>query len=286
MNNRGTQGFSHYNALNLRFQTQNIHNTGLTIVTNYTWAHAQDNLSSTFSESSGGSNGVGNLGYLDPRNPALDYGNADFDIRHRVAFSAVWTEPFFKGRRDVLAQTAGGWVISPIFTARTGTPFNVSDSTNSLNAGTGTGIPRYTPSAPIPSFSVGNGVSVGANDFNLLTLPAANSFVGDLGISDFGPYPAEMIHRNSFRGPGAWDFDLAASKTFKITERVGLEFRAEAFNLLNHHDMFVNGYVEDAANFTGGPVTVAGKKGGLGAIASGGEHDERRFGQFALRLTF
>ena len=286
INNRGTQGFSHYNGLNLRFQTQNIHNTGLTIVTNYTWAHSEDNLSSTFSESSGGSNGVGNLGYLDPRNPALDYGNSDFDIRHRIAFSAVWTEPFFKGRRDALAQTAGGWVISPIFTARTGVPFNIADSTNSLNAGTGTGIPRYTPSAPIPSFSVGNGVSAGPNDFTLLTLPTANSFVGDLGVSDFGPYPASMIRRNSFRGPGAWDFDLAASKSFKITERVGIEFRAEAFNLFNHHDMFVNGFAEDAAAFSGGPVLVEGKKGGLGALATGGEHDERRFGQFALRLTF
>jgi TonB dependent receptor len=286
INNRGTQGFSHYNGLNLRFQTQNIHNTGLTIVTNYTYAHSQDNLSSTFSESSGGSNGVGNLGYLDPRNPALDYGNSDFDIRHRVAFSAVWTEPFFKGRRDFLAQTAGGWVISPIFTARTGVPFNVADSTNSLNAGTGTGIPRYAPSAPIPSFSVGNGVSTGPNNFTLLTLPTANSFVGDLGVSDFGPYPVGMTSRNSFRGPGAWDFDLAASKSFKITERVGIEFRAEAFNLFNHHDMFVNGFAEDAAAFSGGPVLVEGKKGGLGALATGGEHDERRFGQFALRLTF
>ncbi len=94
-----------------------------------------------------------------------------------------------------------------------------------------------------------------------------------------------MIRRNSFRGPGAWDFDLAASKTFKITERVGLEFRAEAFNLFNHH-MFVNGFAEDAAAFSGSPVLVEGKKGGLGALATGGEHDERRFGQFALRLTF
>jgi len=177
-------------------------------------------------------------------------------------------------------------VISPIFTARTGTPFNIGDTTNSLNAGTGAGIPRYTPSSPIRSYSVGSGVEAGVNDFTLLTLPAGNSFIGDLGVSDFGPYPPGMIARNSFRGPGAWTFDLAASETFKITERVGLEFRAEGFNLLNHHNMYVNGYTADVANFGGGPVLVEGKKGGLGTIASGREHDERRFGQFALRLTF
>jgi hypothetical protein len=159
INTRGSQGFSHYNGLNLRFQTQNIHRTGLTIVTNYTYSHALDNISSTFSESSSGSNGVGNLGYLDPRNPALDYGNSDFDIRHRVAFSAVWTEPFYRGRRDALGQVAGGWVISPIFTARTGVPFTIADSFNSLNAGSGSGIPRYTPSSPISTFRVGSGVA-------------------------------------------------------------------------------------------------------------------------------
>jgi hypothetical protein len=95
-----------------------------------------------------------------------------------------------------------------------------------------------------------------------------------------------MTTRNGFRGPGAWDFDLAVSKAFKLTERLGLEFRAEGFNLFNHHDMFVNGFAEDAAAFAGGPVLVEGKKGGLGSLATGGEHDERRFGQFALRLTF
>jgi Carboxypeptidase regulatory-like domain len=286
INNRGTSGFSHYNGLNVRFQTQNIHNTGIMIVTNYTYSHSLDNISSTFSESSSGSNGVGNLGYLDPRNPALDHGNSDFDIRHRVAFSAVWTEPFFKGRRDAFAQAAGGWIVSPIFTARTGVPFTIADSFNSLNAGTGTGIPRYTPSSPISNFGVGSGVAAGQNSFTLLTLPAPNNFTGDLGISDFGPYPALMTDRNAFRGPGAWDFDLAVSKNFKLTERLGLEFRAEGFNLFNHHDMFVNGFANDAAGFVGAPLTVEGKKGGLGALATGGEHDERRFGQFALRLTF
>ena len=133
---------------------------------------------------------------------------------------------------------------------------------------------------------------VGVNSFNLLTLPAANSFPFNpvLGISDFGPYPATMTRRNAFRGPGAWNGDVAASKTFALGERFNLEFRAEGFNIFNHHNMYVNGANLDAANFVGAtqslPIQVLGKKGGLGTLATGGNNDERRFGQLALRLHF
>jgi outer membrane receptor protein involved in Fe transport len=287
INNRGTRAFSHYNAVNVKFQTQEVGRSGLTLQTNYTYAHSLDNLSSTFSENSTGSNGVGNLGYTNPADVWLDYGSSDFDIRHRLALSATWQEPFFKNGKGFARQAAGGWSISPIFTVRTGTPFSMADSTNSLNAQTGPyGIPRYVPTSPISSLHTGTGVDSGsANLFNLLTLPAANSFTGLLGVSDFGPYPAAMTSRNSFYGPGAWTFDLAVAKSFFLTERFSLEFRAEGYDIFNHVNMYVNGFNMDAANFTG-PVIIQGLKGGLGLLANNGQHDERRFGQFALRLHF
>jgi len=294
INNRGSGGFSHYEGLNVRFQTLDFGTSGVSILANYTYSHAQDNLSSTFSENSTGSNGVGNLGYLDPNNPALDYGNADFDVRHRVAFGATWIEPYFKNSRGFRGEVMGGWSLSPIFTARTGTPFSISDSNACLNCATGPyGIPRYVPSGPIASFNTGAGTDRGGNNFTILTLPAANTFTGLLGISDFGPYPANMTRRNQFYGPGAWDFDVSLSKTFPITERVKLEFRAEGYNIFNHTNMYYDGFTADAANFatTGpaggpGPVIVTGKRGGLGNAANNGNHDERRFGQFALRAIF
>jgi outer membrane receptor protein involved in Fe transport len=287
INNRGTRGFSHYNAVNVKFQTQEVGRTGVTLQTNYTYAHALDNLSETFSESSTGSNGVGNLGYTNPADVWVDYGNSDFDIRHRLALSATWEEPFEKNGKGIARQVAGGWAISPIFTVRTGVPFSIADSTNSLNAQTGPyGIPRYVPTTAISSLHTGTAVDSGsANLWNLLTLPAANSFTGLLGASDFGPYPAAMTGRNAFYGPGAWTFDLALAKNFVLRERYTLEFRAEAFNIFNHVNMYVNGFNLDAANFTGS-VLVQGLKGGLGNTANNGQHDERRFGQFALRLHF
>jgi hypothetical protein len=172
---------------------------------------------------------------------------------------------------------------------RTGTPFSVFDTTNSLNAGAGYGIPRYVPLSPITSFSAHSPQNVGPNQYNILTLPGANETVFDpaLGISDFGPYPANMTGRNMFRGPGAWNLDAAITKSFALTERFKLEFRAEGFDVFNHHNFYVLETNLDAANFAGVPVSVSALKGGLGINnVSGTNHDERRFGQFALRLTF
>jgi hypothetical protein len=99
-----------------------------------------------------------------------------------------------------------------------------------------------------------------------------------------------MMSRNSLRGPGAWNIDAAVQKNFKVTERFGLQFRAEGFNVLNHHDLFVNtGNLEYGFS---GPVLANGfnqvvaLKGGLNSLALGANHDERRFGQLSLRLTF
>ncbi len=101
-----------------------------------------------------------------------------------------------------------------------------------------------------------------------------------------------------FRGPGAWNFDAAISKSFALTERFKLEFRAEGFDIFNHHSFYILQTNLDAANFatrdpvTGAviaplPVVVTALKGGLGINnVSATNHDERRFGQFALRLTF
>jgi hypothetical protein len=260
------------------------------MIVNYTWAHSLDNLSSTFSETSGGSNGIGNLGYLDPRNPALDYGNSDTDIRNRLVIAPIWRTPWFASGKSWERQAFGGYTMTSIFTARSGVPYTYADSTNSLNGNTQGpyGIPRYVPTGSISSYSPNQllPISGAANDFTILTLPAANHFTGFDGISDFGPYPANMTQRNNFAGPGAWTFDLSLSKSFAITERVSLQFRAEGFNILNHHNLYVNGFDLDAANFKTGPVTVDGKFGGLGSAANNGNHDERRFGQFALRLLF
>jgi hypothetical protein len=288
INMRGSLGSSAYNALNIRVQATNIRRTGLDVIANYTYSHSLDDISSTFSDSlQGGSEYIGNLGYTDLLDPGLDWGSSDFDIRNRLSLSPIWATPWFKNQRGIEGQALGGWTTSGIFTIRTGIPFSVFDYNNDYNFYT---VPRLTPATPITSYKVTSSPqNVGPNVYNALTVPVPASFAPlnpVLGISDFGPYPSNMIRRNSFRGPGAWNFDMAVDKTFPLKERMNVEFRAEGFDVFNHHNFYVN--TTNLAYFspTTTPLVVNELKGGLGSLATGGNHDERRFGQFALKFNF
>jgi hypothetical protein len=94
-----------------------------------------------------------------------------------------------------------------------------------------------------------------------------------------------MTRRDTFRGPGHWNLDLGVYKTFKVTERFGLQLRAEAFNLMNHSNLFVLGDTADVSN-----PFVQAKRGGSGnsglGIAPGQDTREHRNLQLGVKLTF
>jgi hypothetical protein len=288
INMRGSLGSSSYNGLNVKIQANDLRHTGVSVVANYTWAHSLDDISSTFSDSlQGGSGDIGSLGYTNVLDPGLDWGSSDYDIRNRLALSPIWATPWFKGQRGIEGQALGGWTLSGIYTIRTGIPFSVYDYNNDFNFYT---VPRVTPASPIPSYKVSSSPQdVGPNLYNSITIPVPASFAPlnpTLGISDFGPYPLNMTRRNSFTGPGAWNFDAAVDKIFPIRERMNLEFRAEGFDVFNHHNFYTNTTNLGYFGPTTTPITVTLLKGGLGTLATGGNHDERRFGQFALKFNF
>jgi hypothetical protein len=292
INNRGSGGDSYYHALNIQFQTTDLHHSGLSLVANYTLAHATDELSTSFSETAGSFN----LGYTNPFYPALDHGSGDLDIRHRLVIAPIYRTPYFANGHSTLKQALFGWQVTGIYTVRTGTPFSYYDTTNDSQAGQGYNIPRYTPTTPIPQHTFTNTAGAsgqGINAYIIGNLPAATSFANPAlaipgfpnGISDWGPYPAGMTARNSFRGPGAWSFDAAVSKTIPIHEQINLVFRAEGFDLLNHHNLYIQETRDDVANVGDGvPVPITASKGGVGN--NGGANDERRFGQFSLEVNF
>ncbi len=304
-NNRGSQADSYYHGMNVQFQSTNLRGSGLSVVANYTLSHSTDDLSTTFSES----NNAFSLGYTNPFNPSLDHGNGDLDVRHRLVIAPIYSEPFFKNSHNLMGETLGGWQLAGIYQVHTGTPFSYYDFTNNYS---GYNVARYSTLQHISKHtfkSIPSGVNGGgSNSYVIGTLPAATSWGNpnllvpstdptkpDLknypnGISDWGPWPSSMVSRNAFRGPGLWNLDLALSKTFPIREKLNVEFRAEGFNVLNHHNLFLQEAKNDVAsnsmtNAAGDilPQVVA-SKGGIGN--NGGANDERRFGQFSLKVSF
>ena len=116
------------------------------MVTNFTWSHSLDDLSSTFAENAqGGSGYIGNLGYLDPLNPKLDWGSSDFDVGKRLVIAPIWQTPWYKSERG-LGEALGGWSLTAIFTARTGIPFSAYDYNYNVNGYAG--VSRYVPLQP------------------------------------------------------------------------------------------------------------------------------------------
>ena len=248
INGRANGGISNYNALISRVITKNFWKTGITMDANYTWSHAIDNLSDTFSSS-------GNafvLGFQNPFSPMADRGNAEFDVRHRVAISGIWLVPLFKGT-TTLDHFLGGWEFAPIFTARTGSPFSLYDCSNGYNF-----CERAETSGPLPQKGVTNVPTAGvADNYQYYTFPAAlTSQVGvwfnpKTGISDFGPYPSNQLGRDTFFTPGTWNLNLGLYKNTKITERYTLQLRLEMYNAFNHANFIVNTGDADVSSFPG-----------------------------------
>lgn len=303
INARSDGGFSHYNAVSLAWKANNLMSKGLNLNANYTWSHALDNLSSTFTETNGGNSGLYYLGYLDAFNPKLGYGNADFDIRHRFVVNGSWELPWMKsGSNAVSREVLGGWGLGGTLNVRAGMPFSVYD----CSGFNGTDCPLWIQPGAVSrtGSSVPAGTDFAPNTFNYITLPntgGAVNNVGDAlgipsctGLDHVGcqysasglPYPG----RNEFYGPGFWNFDMNIFKNFKITERFGLQFRMEMYNIFNHNNMYVQGLNLDAASLIDPTTQLASpyvqtEKGGPAGY-TGTTLDERRKIQLGLKVIF
>jgi outer membrane receptor protein involved in Fe transport len=299
INFRGANGDSWYNGMNFRVQSSNFQSKGLQFTFNYTWSHAEDDLSSTFSETNSGG-AQGSLGFLDWQHPRFDKGSSDYDVRNRIAFSAVYRPTYLDHFKSKIAQAAGGgWSIAPIWTWHSGSPFTMYDCffaigicSRQLNDG---GTASYTKIAPVDPINSPNTFSYftplpfsctsgNPND------PACTAYSGGangtlIGVADVPQctngvcaFPKNMLGRNTYRVPNAYSLNLGAYKDFKLTERMNLQFRGEVYNLFNHSNYYLN-YGGTDAEF-GSPVTIEkGFNPGSGTF-------ERRNMQFALRLTF
>jgi hypothetical protein len=232
INWRTNGGFADYQALNARVNIQDVGRTGLNLTANYTWSHAIDTLSDTFSSSAN----QYNLGWLDPFNPGMDKGDAYYDLRHRITISGIWNIPY-KGQSALAKYTLGGWAVSPIFVANTGAPYSLYDCTYGYDV-----CPYAMFTGPVPKIQRGQMTPTGNPDeyvlLNVGSKVDSTWYNPKVGLSQFGPFPSNMIGRNFFRAPGAWSLDFALHKNFQFGERRRLQFRAEGYNLFNHANLY------------------------------------------------
>ncbi len=282
INGRDNNGFSRYNALVASIESSNfrrLHLRGLQFTARYTYSVAKDNLSSTFSESTNNQN----LGLLDPFDPHLDYGYADFDVRHRFSASFNYDVPWGRTGSGWARKILGGWTLAGTFVARTGTPFTLYDCTNAITV-----CLRAEANGPISFTGPKNPAAdpTQANIFNYINVTGLTPgvFTDVSGGTEVGPFPADMTKRNAFRGPGFWNLDGGIYKTFRFTERYSLQLRGELYNVFNHANLYVIGSSADLS--LGNPV-VQGCR-GCGTTVNGGTNvaSDRRNVQLALKFIF
>jgi len=284
INFRDSVGDSYYNGVNVRLQSSNFANAGLTLTANYTYAHALDDLSTTFSETGNSFN----LGFTNPFLPQQDLGNSDYDVRHRFAMGAFYEPTFlaFKNSSRLVQAVLGGFQFAPIFTVRTGTPFTIFDCSNA-----GVSCPRVVAASDLKYTGTPTPVAGSANLYDYITIPtdAANPSTGFNGLgSDYPICNASGVctinagvGKDRFQSPNNWMLNLGVYKQIKFTERVSFQLRGEFYNVLNHHNQYVNVGNADLSSAS----TVQSSK---GAIESGipGPNDERRNIQIGAKIIF
>ena len=192
---------SSYNALWVTANKRVSH--GLQFNASYTYSHSIDD----------NSRNAEGIVMQDSNNIRGERGSSDFDVRHRFVINSVYELPF-KGNRLV-----AGWELATIITAQSGNPFSVVLATAAL-----TGVPNSVrPTITGPLIVTGNPAGWFANAAAVFPASANSPATG------FG-----NLGRNAFTGPGFTDVDLSAVKNTKVTERVSLQFRVDAFDLFNH----------------------------------------------------
>jgi len=215
---------SYYHALQLKFQRRL--SRGLQAVASYTFAHSIDNASTdAFANylNTPSTNAYANV----------DKGNSDFDIRHSFTAGVTYDLPTH-GANKSLRTAFSGWSVDTFVVARSAPPDDIV-GTICFGPG-GTALyprPNVVPGVPLVLYG---SQYPGGKAFNNTPVKGACPG-GSNQIGAFCPAPAGQqgnFGRNVLRGFGATQADVAIQRQFHFTEKVGLRFRSEFFNIFNH----------------------------------------------------
>lgn len=238
-----TAAFSNYNALQTSVKKRFSQHFQMTA--SYTWSHALDVQS--------------NLGVFfngnNPLEPSQSYATSTFDRTHVFNSSYYYELPNLPKKTGILAGLVNQWALSGILTLQSGQPYNLYDFSgavaglyNSTTINIADPILGFTPGTPISQIKLqgqtGINPALPAIDTSKIYIPAVTP--GTFGVPACSASPCDTYEtifsntgRNTFRGPFQSRWDIGLSKRTRLTERFGLDFRVDVFNVLNHPDFDV-----------------------------------------------
>jgi Carboxypeptidase regulatory-like domain/TonB-dependent Receptor Plug Domain len=275
-------GVSTYNSLQAKLEKRYSH--GLSFLATYTWSHALDDAS----DAGGLFSAIGDrqaalIPYID------EFTNSIFDIRNRFTLNGNYELPFGRGREFLsnsskwLDELAGGWSSSLTYAAQTGTPFSVSPNISTAAGGGARAYPVKdpfkgggTPDSSNPSLSSCPGqVKTKLNYFNPCAFrnPLPGETISDAThpVGSVNPdgvpvlYQAPVTDRataiallggqqDNIYGPGYYQVNMSLFKSFSTWREQNVQFRADAFNVLNHPTLGTpNGSMDANGGLISGP---------------------------------
>jgi hypothetical protein len=274
-------GTGQYNSLQASLQRRFA--AGLMMNVNYTWGKSINLV-----DASSGTPNIQSQYYLN-----MNRAPTGFDLTHNLAVTNVWDLPFGRGKRwggdkGAVTHIISGWQVNNIISVFSGAPFTVWGDCgaawpgNSPTMSNVFGTPNKIGSKGESSFwydPFAFGETYDPNN-------PGNCLTGSLGNSGF----------NNLRGPSIFNWDAGVFRDFAVTERLHIQFRAEAFNLTNTPHFCTNAidnYLGDANAFDpktgrvtdpGSFMTLNGGINGNCDLAREGI-DERQF-RLGLRIQF
>jgi hypothetical protein len=227
---REMNGEANYKGVDFSFEKR--FTDGLGYRASYTIGEARDQAPEHLNASSGRAQNTRDLESWE--------GPSDFDVRHRFVANFIAELPFGEGKAmlqdGVAGKILGGWLVSGIYSARSGRAFTVTQGNNNVGADQ-TGMPNLT------------GDPTGAKTVQQWFNPAAFTQVPSGTFGNAG--------RNILRGPGWITFDMSIQRRIDFNSRMNTTFRLDVFNVFNRANFGLPA-ANIAANNAGVISTLAG----------------------------
>jgi len=191
--------------------------------------------------------------YLDYNNPQFEYSRADYDRKHTINLNANYELPFGRGKSflnqgGLVDKFVGGWQVTSIVNISSGAPISIKDINGTLNR-TGRSN-RQTANSPLTPSQIDDLIGIFHQDGVVYFIdpsvigPNGSATNGNLEGTPNALFPGQVFFRAQpgttgllprafIDGPWYFNWDAGLLKNLSFGERVRIQLRAEAFNLLN-----------------------------------------------------